>query len=136
MQLENFGVNIVELKKPAIHRIFRAWIEDWEKDLLLQNDCVAEARLLEKYKDLVFYDIDNDKNCRVWDKNLQFYRKNTRLGIDAGWAVVCMNDEGEEFSWYINEHLCELIGSNQQAVGIEVIRQEVVEVRSEEEAKE
>ena len=73
MQLENFGVDIVELKKPAIHRIFRAWIEDWEKDLLLQNDCVAEARLLEKYKDLVFYDIDNDKNCRVWDKNLVYY---------------------------------------------------------------
>jgi len=127
LQLENFGVDIVELKKPAIHRIFRAWIEDWEKDLLLQNDCVAEARLLEKYKDLLFFDIDTNLTYRIWDKNLEFHRKNTKKKIDPGWAVICESDEGEEISWYINDQLCELIGSLEQAVGVEVIHKDVGE---------
>jgi len=36
--------------------VFHTWLEDWEKEILKKNDCVAEARLLEKYKDLVFFD--------------------------------------------------------------------------------
>ena len=50
LQLENFGVNTSELSAPVRTRVFHAWIEDWENDLLKNNDCVAEARLLEKYK--------------------------------------------------------------------------------------
>ena len=42
------------MKKPTITRIFHAWLEDWEKELLQVNDCGVEARILEKYKDLLF----------------------------------------------------------------------------------
>ena len=34
LQLEKFGVDTVVLKQPATNRVFRAWVEDWEKDLL------------------------------------------------------------------------------------------------------
>ena len=54
LQLEKFGVDMKQLKEPATTRIFRAWVEDWEEELLKDNDCVAEAHLLEKYKNLVF----------------------------------------------------------------------------------
>ena len=43
------------MKKPTITRIFCAWLEDWEKELLQVNDCVAEARILEKYEDVMFF---------------------------------------------------------------------------------
>jgi len=52
-QLETFRVDLDALKESATKRIFRAWIEDWEKDALEDNDAVAEAKLLEKYKNLV-----------------------------------------------------------------------------------
>ena len=59
-----------ELKKPAARRIFHAWLEDWEEEMLLQNDPVAEAQLLEKYKNLVFHDPDNDTTytymTKIW----------------------------------------------------------------------
>jgi hypothetical protein len=32
LQLEKFGVNTNILKEPAVQRIFRAWVEDWEQD--------------------------------------------------------------------------------------------------------
>ena len=47
------------LKLATSKCIFRAWVEDWEKPLLKINDVIAEVRLLEKYKDLVFYDTNN-----------------------------------------------------------------------------
>ena len=59
MNLENFGVDTTQLKLATSKRIFRAWVEDWENPLLKINDVIAEVRLLEKYKDLVFYDPDN-----------------------------------------------------------------------------
>ncbi len=31
LQLEKFGVNTGILKEPAVHRIFRAWVEDWKR---------------------------------------------------------------------------------------------------------
>ena len=52
--MDGFGVDTSELKSAAITREFRGWIEDWEKPLIKKNDCVAEARLLEKYKGLKF----------------------------------------------------------------------------------
>ena len=39
---------------PIQRHVFRAWLEDWEKPLLKNNDPVAEARLKVKYQGLVF----------------------------------------------------------------------------------
>ena len=61
------------LKECATKRIFRAWIEDWEKDAILDNDCVAEAKLLTKYKDLTFYCPDDEVTFTVNDDSMEFH---------------------------------------------------------------
>lgn len=38
--------------------VFCAWVEDWEEEDRRVNDCVAEAWILTKYKNLVFNDPD------------------------------------------------------------------------------
>ena len=39
--------------------------------------------------------------------------------------LVCINEDGNEEGWVLNEEVVELIGSHPQADGIEVIHQEV-----------
>ena len=71
-------------------------MEDWEIELLQVNDCVAEARILEKYKDLVFYDPDTKKTFKVWAGNLKFHRGSCRTGVSKGWGLICINDDSDE----------------------------------------
>ena len=71
MDLKNFGVDTAKLQVVSEKRIFHAWIEDWEEPLLKKNDVIAEIRLLEKYKDLVFYDPGNECIYTVWARNLE-----------------------------------------------------------------
>ncbi len=127
MQQSNFGLDVDELKKPSVSRIYQAWLEDWEIELLQVNDCVAEARILEKYKDSVFYDPDTKKTFKVWDGNLEFHRGSRRTGVTKGWGLVCINEDGNEEGWLLNEEVVQLIGSHQQVDGIEVIHKEVDE---------
>ena len=75
LNLEKFGVNVDELKQPATHRVFCAWVEDWEKECMLKDDIVLETRILEKHKNLVFCNPDQDINFTVCDKNLEFVKK-------------------------------------------------------------
>ena len=60
VNLEKFGVNVDELKQPATHGVFCAWVEDWEKECMLKNDVVLKTCILEKCKNLVFHDPDQD----------------------------------------------------------------------------
>ena len=53
LRLENWGVDYKALRERKVTRVFRAWVEDWEKEAIKSNDAVSEVRLLEKYKDLV-----------------------------------------------------------------------------------
>ena len=89
MNLEKFGVDTTQLKLATSKRIFRAWAEDWEKPLLKINDIIAEVRVLEKYKYLVFYDIKNECIYTVWHKNLEWKR-----GRNGGWCLIgCPADD-------------------------------------------
>ncbi len=71
MQLERFDVDTGALKEPAVERIFRTWIKDWEEEARKKNE---EARLLTKYKGLVFNDPDSGSTFSVWDRNMEFRR--------------------------------------------------------------
>ena len=53
------------LRETKVTRVFRAWVEDWEKEAITSNDAVSEVRLLEKYKDLVFVDASTDKTFTI-----------------------------------------------------------------------
>jgi hypothetical protein len=72
LHLEKFGVDIAAFKEPAVQRIFRAFVEDWEQEDRKKNDCVAEARLLAKYRGLVFVDPVTEKTFSVYEKNMEF----------------------------------------------------------------
>jgi hypothetical protein len=74
LQLEQFGVNTTELRQP-VNRVFHAWVEDWEEEDQKVNDCVTEARILRKYKNLVFHDPDTGGTFCIWEKNME-------LGVD------------------------------------------------------
>ena len=65
LQLSNCELDVNKSKKPSVSKIYQAWLEDWECELLQVNDCVAEACILEKYKDLVFYDPDTKKTFKA-----------------------------------------------------------------------
>ena len=118
MNLERFGVDTTVLKLATSKRIFRAWVEDWEKPLLNTNDIIAEVRLLDKYKDLVFYDHNNECVYTVWHKNLEWQR-----GRNGGWCLIgCPEDDkldDEPFS--IAEIFISLIAKSGQDSNVDVV---------------
>ena len=123
LQLEKFGVDMKQLKEPATTCLFRAWVEDWEEELLKDNDCVAEARLLEKYKNLVFHDPDTDATFTVASQNMEY-----RRGRNGGWYLVCEpNNDKEEAEPFTIPLADELIGQTLQADGIKVIQKAATE---------
>ena len=84
--LEKFGVDIDALKIVDVSkRYLRCWREDWENPLLKNNDPVARAKLSEKYRVLVFRDIDiaNKVLYTVSRGHMEYKRR--RKG---GWAVL------------------------------------------------
>ena len=96
-------------------RVFRGWIEDWEEPLLKKKDAVAEAKLLQKYKDLIFTDIDEDIVYTIFEGNLEWSR-----GRNGGWSVLGMppeydgeNDELLE-PYLINDNLIGMIVDTEQ----------------------
>jgi len=120
LQLEKFGVDKNILKEPALQRIFRAWVEDWEQDTRKKNDTVAEARLLQKYRGLVFHDPNTDNGFCIYDQNMEFHR-----GRENEWFVlgVCSTNAVEDEGFTL-EIACELIGGTPQMEGIQVMFRE------------
>ncbi|KAL9189824.1 hypothetical protein ACHAXT_009499 [Thalassiosira profunda] len=100
-------------------RLFHAWVEDWETGILQKNCPEAEARLLEKYKGLVFFDPDNKTNYSVHDKELEWCE-----GDSGGWCVIAMpSEEGfEEEPFIIGDMIIELISDTPQASNIQIVR--------------
>ena len=114
LQLENFGVDLNQLKLPATQRIFRAWFEDWEQNNLKEQDCVIEANFLAKYKYLLFLDPDSELTFTVASENCEYH-----CGKKGGWHLISEpnDDDGEAEAWDI-ELACELIGKTKQLEGI------------------
>jgi hypothetical protein len=119
LQLEKFGVDIAQMKQP-VKRVFRAWVEEWEEEDRKKNDCVAEARILAKYKNLAFNDPDTGGTFSIWEKNMEF-----RRGRGNGWMLIatCADDDVDDEAFTL-EIACELIGNTPQEAGVEVIHKE------------
>jgi hypothetical protein len=86
-------------------RIFRAWIEEWEWDCIGDKDVVAEARLLQKYGGMRWYDPDlmGDGaacgDCTADTGNMEF--QGGRNG--SGWCIIATNEsDGSLEPWDIN----------------------------------
>lgn len=132
MQLEKWGVDLNALKAKAIKRVFRAWVEDWEKESIKHNDVVAEVKLLEKYKGLAFWDPNDQTTYTIDSENMQWFRSSKKRGIDGGWYVLAMNDDDEQESFMIEDELCKQIADTPQNGDIEIIKK----AEDEEEGKE
>jgi hypothetical protein len=73
LQLEMQDVDPDGLVEPEVQRVFHAWVEDWEEDARRSNHAVAEARLIQKYKSLVFHDPDTGNTCLIYNKNIELH---------------------------------------------------------------
>ncbi len=56
LQLEKFGVRAGMLNEPAVERIFRSWVGDWEEEARKQNDyphktneLISQIKILLRY---------------------------------------------------------------------------------------
>ena len=98
-----------------LNRVFRCWLEEWKIPLLKNSDCVAEARLLEKYKDMSFYVIDDDITYTIFSRNLEYQK-----GRGGGWCVLGMPPQYDRIDddvlepWMINDVLIEMIKDTEQ----------------------
>ena len=106
---------------PATRRIFHAWMENWEKEKLMINDCTVEAQFLQKYKNLVFHDPDNNQVYTVFGDNLEFHRRSKKKGVTGGWGLICMGKDGIEEAFEICKMTIDLIAEHPQEEGIKII---------------
>jgi len=97
-------------------RIFRAWLEDWERDRMFKpNDHVAEARYLKKYGGLKWLDPDNNNCVLVAATDRCEYVK------CHGWSIVSMvvkkgdedtiEDDDDDEPWSPTQMLIDQIAS-------------------------
>lgn len=113
LQLEQFGVNTSELSQP-VNCAFCAWVENWEEEDRRVNDCVAEARILIMYKNLVFNDPDTGAKFSILEKNMEYWH-----GRGNGWMLIATcADENVDDEPFTLEVACELIGNTNQEAGI------------------
>lgn len=105
MGLENWGGNPADVPVPIVaKRIFKAWIEEWEWDLIRDNDEVSEQRLLAKYGGMRWHDPDMDgegsRGMIIADAgNMEF--QGGRKG--CGWCLIGTNElDGGMEPWTIN----------------------------------
>ncbi len=87
LQLEDWGIDTAQLKKPAIIQRIEGWTEEWEKERHKKNDAVSKTMFVNKYKDKVFDLPDADNNTSyVGEIEIAWV-----WGRDGGWIIfgVC-----------------------------------------------
>ena len=112
------------LKEPSVNCQFRAWVEDSEMEVRKKNDCVVDAQLLQKYKELVFSDPDTGRVFYIAEEICEYHK----YGKDMGWYLIAVdvNDPEEENNEAFSlEIACDLIGDYLQKEGIMVVHQEM-----------
>ena len=107
LQLDKFDVDVDEISKipSKPERIFRCWLEHWERPLLKNRkiDGKMKQRLIEKYKGLQFYDLDDEVPMMTCG---ELYWKKGRGG---GWCIksVPANWDGKDEDLIRNEFINE-----------------------------
>jgi hypothetical protein len=122
LQLENFGVDTTVLRSVSRNRIYKCWFEEWEKVAVKKNDPVQESKLLQKYKDLIFYDPDTKVNFTIHPGNMEYQR-----GRSGGWMAIGIPPDGcglDEEPFQVGEMLIDMIADTQQADNITMVRME------------
>ncbi len=140
--------NSVEEMKPS--RIFKCWEEEWEEEAIFLKSPVNEAKLLNKYGGLSWFDIDNDqmvysdKNDLKWTRVTRSKKSEEKNG---GYSLIVYdeyyNKDKEDYNdhmepWTFLVDLRESIGEYYEKhpeLGIKVLRlEETNENKSESES--
>ena len=93
---------------------------------MYKHDCVDEARLLTKYKNLAFWDPD-DKCTRIAEqKNLEWTKKwHGERGSKSAWSIIGFSPEPKDeeahyVPYPISDFIISLIAKTNQAPGVKV----------------
>ena len=96
VNLESWGISSANMARKQ--RIFRCWVEEWEQKLIDDKDKgpVAEAKLWEKYKHIVWTDPDNDD--ALFTATSVLFRGGKKNGE---WYVVGTRADGDTEPWQL-----------------------------------
>ena len=59
-------------REPFHARIFNAWIEDWDSDILITQDQQNEQHLMQKYNSIRFFDDEDNQTYMIAPEKLEF----------------------------------------------------------------
>ena len=72
---------------------FKAWEEEWEDEAINKRDPVHEAKLLEKYGGLQWFDFDNIKTFYSNKNEIRWFKEPRKAGV---YCVIGYDEEYEE----------------------------------------
>jgi hypothetical protein len=102
MGLESWDASFAPLPEIVPRRLFHAWIEEWEFECIHHNDSVSMEKLLHKYGNLRWEDIDNHYAVCVADDTEMDFKGGTRPTA-SGWCVIGKRlDNDTTESWTID----------------------------------
>jgi hypothetical protein len=133
----------------APERIFRNWEEEWETEAIFKKSPISEAKLLEKYGGLSWYDLDNEQMVYSDVDELKWNRVTRGKkgeGRSGGYAVLAYDekynkelDNAEDHSepWAFSEDLRGSIAEyyeNHPELGVKVWNLEADDTENNDEA--
>lgn len=104
-EFDMLGIDATEASTRRPTRLFLSFEEPWEKDVMLKQDPVSEARLLKKYGGLQWYDPDDEVMCFSDSKKLEWVKPNKRKKEEGGYHVVAYDENYEKDSETAEYHL-------------------------------
>lgn len=101
------------LQKEKTARIFKAWEEEWEKLAITKRDPVNEAKLLQKYGGLQWYDFDSQMTFYSNEKELRWFKEPRKAGVycligyDENYVEGKTTEENDDHieMWHITDDL-------------------------------
>lgn len=79
--------------------------------------------LLEEYTDLRLFDPDDEKTYVGW--KLRVSQRGQKSGTTKGWQLVCIEQDGEEEGWFLNEEVIKFIGSHVQESVLQIFKKKM-----------
>jgi hypothetical protein len=86
--LDMLAPDVTDGLEPKL-QTFKAWFEDWEEEWVTTKSAVAEARLLAKYGDIAFFDVDTNSLMLICKTEMEWVRVKMSKGerVLGGWCI-------------------------------------------------
>lgn len=122
LQLEKWGVDTDALKEPEMQGSVLWLGRGVGRGVHKKHNVVDEAKILQKYKNLVFYDSQYEKTYQVFNEHMLWV-----TGRDKDWYLIAASVDTtdaceDDFKIYGLGRAIQMILTTQQAGGIQVVR--------------